>query len=142
MAEKDVASIRYGRIAPCLEVREIHSAHDFYTQVLGFEKIFENGSPVGFMALKKDKAELHLSQKSDFKPTTTNVAHLFVDDVAALYDHCKQHGVRIVKSLAYKDYGQQAFVLTDPDGNRIDIGQRSDLRLTLGLALDPQNHVK
>ena len=135
MAEKDVASIRYGRIAPCLEVREIHSAHDFYTQVLGFEKIFENGSPVGFMVLKKDKAELHLRQKSDCKSTTTNVAHMFIDDVAALYDHCKQHGVRIVKSLAHKDYGQQAFVLADPDGNRIDIGQCTDTRLAPALEI-------
>jgi len=34
-------------------------------------------------------------------------------------------GVRIVKTLVHKDYGQDAFVLEDPDGNRVDAGQRT-----------------
>jgi uncharacterized glyoxalase superfamily protein PhnB len=76
------------------------------------------------MVLKKDDAELHLSWRRDHRASTTNVAHLFVDDVAALYQHCQQAGVRIIKSLASKDYGQDAFVFADPDGNRIDVGQR------------------
>lgn len=125
MTEKSVASIHYGRIAPCLEVRDIEAAYCFYSGVLGFEKVFENGRPVGFMVLKKDDAELHLSWKREARASTTNVAHMFVDDVAALYGHCLQSGVRIVKSLASKDYGQDAFVFADPDGNRIDVGQRS-----------------
>jgi hypothetical protein len=31
----------------------------FYTNVLGFTKVFENGDPVGFMILKRNDAELH-----------------------------------------------------------------------------------
>jgi len=60
---KDIASqgIRFGRIAATLPVRDMNKAHDFYTQVLGFEKIFENGNPVGFMILKRDQGELHLT---------------------------------------------------------------------------------
>ncbi|ACO33244.1 MULTISPECIES: glyoxalase superfamily protein [Acidobacterium] len=124
MTEKSVATIRYGRLAPCLEVSDIQAAHHFYCSVLGFQKVFENGLPVGFMVLKKDDAELHLSWKRNHQASTTNVAHLFVDDVAALYQHCQQAGVRIIRSLAGKDYGQDAFVFADPDGNRIDVGQR------------------
>jgi catechol 2,3-dioxygenase-like lactoylglutathione lyase family enzyme len=125
MTEKPLATIRYGRIAPCLEVRDIQAAYHFYSNVLGFQKVFENGTPVGFMVLKKDEAELHLSWKRDHQARTANVAHMFVDDVAALYRHCQQAGVRIIKSLASKDYGQDAFVFADLDGNRIDIGQRT-----------------
>lgn len=29
------------------------SAHDFYPEVLGFEKVFENGNPVEFMTLTR-----------------------------------------------------------------------------------------
>jgi uncharacterized glyoxalase superfamily protein PhnB len=91
---------------------------------LDFRKVFENGDPVAFMVLKKDDAEIHLSQKRDHQPSTVNVAHMFVDDVPALYALCEGSGVRIVKTLASKDYGQRAFVFADPDGNRIDVGER------------------
>jgi catechol 2,3-dioxygenase-like lactoylglutathione lyase family enzyme len=119
-----MAEITFGRAAPGICVRDIQAAQDFYSRVLGFQKVFENGDPVGFMVMKKDGAEIHLSQKPDYRPSTVNVMHMFVSDVAALYAICEAAGVRIIKSLADKDYGQRAFVFADPDGNRIDIGER------------------
>jgi catechol 2,3-dioxygenase-like lactoylglutathione lyase family enzyme len=124
MADSALATITFGRAAPALCVRDIQAAQGFYSRVLGFEKVFENGDPVGFMVMKKDRAEIHLSQKPDHKASTVNVMHIFVSDVAALYAVCEAEGVRIIKSLADKDYGQRAFVFADPDGNRIDIGER------------------
>jgi catechol 2,3-dioxygenase-like lactoylglutathione lyase family enzyme len=115
--------IRFGRIAAMLPVRDIARAHDFYTKVLGFIKVFENGDPVGFMILKKDQAELHLTLQPNHKAAPFNVAHMMVDDVDALHTICQQHGLRIIKSLQDKDYGLRAFVFEDPDGNRIDVGQ-------------------
>ncbi|KQT69090.1 glyoxalase [Aureimonas sp. Leaf460] len=121
-----MAAVVFGRVAPGICVRDIHAAHDFYSRVLGFRKIFENGNPVGFMVLQKDRAEIHLSQKLDHKASTVNVMHMFVDDVDATYAVCEAEGVRIIKSLVDKTYGQRAFVLADPDGNRIDIGEDID----------------
>lgn len=118
--------ITYGRVAPGVFVCDIQAACAFYSDVLGFRKVFENGDPVGFMILKKDEAEIHLSRVKDHKASTTNVAHLLVDDVDALHAVCEAAGVRIIKSLADKDYGLRAFVFADPDGNRIDVGQRLD----------------
>ncbi|RUN77821.1 VOC family protein [Sphingomonas sp. TF3] len=115
--------VTFGRAAPGICVRDIQAAHDFYVRVLGFRKVFENGDPVGFMVLKKDRAEIHLSRKPDHTPSTANVMHMFVSDVAAFYAVCEANGVRIVKGLKDKDYGQRAFVFADPDGNRIDIGE-------------------
>ena len=125
MADSSATNIKYGRVAPGVCVRDIQAAYAFYSGVLGFRKVFENGHPVGFMVLKKDDAELHLSQKRDHQPSTVNVAHMFVDDVSSLYALCEASGVRIVKALASKDYGQRAFVFADPDGNRIDVGERT-----------------
>ncbi|MCU6453797.1 VOC family protein [Sphingomonas sp. A2-49] len=124
MTESATAGITFGRAAPGICVRDIDAAHDFYAGVLGFRKVFENGDPVGFMVMAKDRAEIHLSRKPGHEASTTNVMHLFVSDVAALYAVCERAGVRIVKRLADKDYGQRAFVLADPDGNRIDVGER------------------
>ena len=119
-----IQDIKYGRAAPGIAVRDIHAAYAFYSEVLGFQKVFENGDPVGFMVLKKDGAEIHLSQARDHRPGLVNVLHLLVDDVDALYAICEVAGVRIIKSLRDKDYGQRAFVFADLDGNRIDVGER------------------
>ena len=115
--------IRFGRVAAMLPVKDIARAHDFYTKVLGFTKVFENGDPVGFMILKKDEAELHLTLQPNHNAAPFNVAHMMVDDVDALHAICQQQGLRIIKSLQDKDYGLRAFVFEDPDGNRIDVGQ-------------------
>lgn len=123
MADSTPSELELGRAAPMVCVRDIRAAHAFYARLLGLRKVFENGDPVGFMVLKKDRAEIHLSQKADFRPSTTNVLHLFMSDAAALYARCEAEGVRIVKRLMDKDYGQKAFVFADPDGNRIDIGE-------------------
>ncbi len=115
--------IRFGRIAAMLPVKDINKAHDFYTKVLDFQKTFENGNPVGFMILKRDQGELHLTLQPGHNAADFNVAHMLVDDVDALHAICKQVGARIIKSLQNKDYGLRAFVFEDPDGNRIDVGQ-------------------
>lgn len=115
--------VRFGRIAAMLPVKDISKAYDFYSKVLGFKKTFENGSPVGFMILKRDAAELHLTLQPRHKAADFNVAHLMVDDVDTLHDVCQKAGLRIIKSLKDKDYGLRAFVFEDPDGNRIDVGQ-------------------
>jgi catechol 2,3-dioxygenase-like lactoylglutathione lyase family enzyme len=123
MTSKPVSDITFGRVAPGVFVRDLPRACAFYGEILGFEKTFQNGDPVGFVILEKDKAELHMSLVRDHKPSTINVAHLMVDDVDALHAICVKAGVRIIKSLADKDFGLRAFVFADPDGNRIDVGQ-------------------
>lgn len=121
----DSIDFSFGRAAPVVCVRDMAAAQDFYARVLGFATVFENGDPVGFAVMKKDRAEIHLSRKADHVGTTTNVLHLFVSGVDKLYARCEAHGVRIIKRLAEKDYGQRAFVFADPDGNRIDVGERA-----------------
>lgn len=119
-----MAKIGFGRAAPGIGVRDIAVAHDFYARVLGFRKVFENGEPVSFMVMKRDLVELHLNQVAGHIPPLFNVMHVFVTDVGTLFDICRAEGVTIIRSLADKDYGQRAFVLADPDGNRIDVGER------------------
>ena len=122
---KDIADhgVRFGRIAVMLPVKDIVKAHDFYTGVLGFRKTFQNGNPVGFMILKRDQGELHLTLQPKHKAADFNVAHMMVEDVDAIHAVCQQYGLRIIKGLQDKDYGLRAFVFEDPDGNRIDVGQ-------------------
>ncbi|ATN34347.1 bleomycin resistance family protein [Rhizobium sp. ACO-34A] len=122
---KEIADhgVRFGRIAAMVPVTDMDKAYDFYANVLGFTKVFENGSPVGFMILKRDAGELHLTLQRNHKAAAFNVAHMMVDDVDALHARCKQNGARIIKGLKDQEYGLRAFVFEDPFGNRIDVGQ-------------------
>ncbi|MDF0602008.1 VOC family protein [Psychromarinibacter sp. C21-152] len=117
------AFLRLGRFAPTLGVRDIEASCLMYSALFGLEKVFTNGDPVGFMILKKDAAELHLTLQKDHKPERFNVAHLLVSDVDDVHRRCVERNLRIIKRLQDKGYGLRAFVFADLDGNRIDIGQ-------------------
>lgn len=123
MTDFPSTEIGFGRVAAMFPVKDIERACAFYVGVLGFAKAFENGQPVGFMILKKGRAEVHLTLQKDHDAAPFNIAHMMVDDVDAFHELCRGHGLRIVKGLRDKDYGLRAFVFEDPDGNRIDVGQ-------------------
>jgi catechol 2,3-dioxygenase-like lactoylglutathione lyase family enzyme len=114
---------RLGRAAPGVPVRDLDTALAFYVGVLGMTETFRNGDPVGFVIVERDDAEIHLTRQPSHRATTANVLHLMVDDAAALHAHLAEHGVRIVKGIRDADYGMRTFVMADPDGNRIDVGE-------------------
>ena len=114
----------FGRIAAAIPVSDIARSRGFYRDVLGMSVSFTNGDPIGFVILKRDAAELHLTLVKGHKAGRHNAAHLLVADATGLHDHLVSHGVRIVKGLRDADYGLRGFVFADPDGNRIDVGQR------------------
>ena len=115
--------VHLGRIAATIAVSDVAAAYDLYKTVFGFECVFSNGDPTGFMILKKDDAELHLTLQKGHKPAAFNVAHMMVSDASAVYELCQANGLRIIKRIQDKDYGLRAFVFADPDGNRIDVGE-------------------
>ncbi len=115
--------INFGRVAPGIPVTHIERALAFYCGVLGFEKTFENGTPVGFVIVEQGSAELHLTLKPTHKASTENIAHLMVSDATALYALCERNQVRIIKGLRDADFGLRCFVFADPDGNRFDVGE-------------------
>jgi len=123
MTSDTTSDLRLGRIAATLGVSDIERSCALYQAVFGFEKIFENGSPTGFVILRKDDAELHLSLQKTYRPPAFNQAHMLVSDADAALRACEAHGLRIIRRMEDKDYGLRTFVFADPDGNRIDVGQ-------------------
>ena len=115
--------VHFGRVAAMVSVTDLARALQFYCGVLGFQKVFENGDPAGFVILEKETAELHLNLDRQHRASAQNVAHLMVSDATALYDHLVAQQTHIVKGLRDADFGLRCFVLADPDGNRIDLGQ-------------------
>ena len=123
MTTRPIAGVRFGRTAPTVPVTDLEQALAFYVGLLGMIETFRNGDPVGFVIVERDAAEIHLSLRRDHRATTENVLHLMVDDATALFEHVQACGVRIVKGIRDADYGLRTFVMADPDGNRIDVGE-------------------
>lgn len=78
MSDEDHLLGDFGRIATTVAVRDLPRALAFYVGVLGMRVTFENGDPVGFVILRRDAAELHLTVARDHRASTNNVAHLMV----------------------------------------------------------------
>ncbi len=115
--------LSFGRAAPTVAVSDIDRAVAFYVDRLGMQVDFTNGDPVGFVILVRDAAEVHLTLSPGHRGSGRNVMHLIVTDARRLHDDLVAGGARIVKGLRDEDYGLRDFVVADPDGNRIDIGQ-------------------
>ena len=76
MTDSVSTGLRFGRIAAMLPVADMARACDFYVGALGFRKTFENGDPVGFMILKRDAAELHLTLQPDHKAAPLSTSRI------------------------------------------------------------------
>lgn len=121
---RDSQPLEIERIAPGIPVSDIKRGAEFYSSLFDLEKTFENGDPVGFVILKRGRAELHLTLKRNHKGGTHNVIHIIVGDADELYERCRQAGARIIKEIRNAPWGLRTFVFADPDGNRIDAGHR------------------
>ena len=113
----------FGRTAPPVPVRDVEVALGFYVGVLGMTETFRNGDPVGFVIVERDHAEIHLTLQPSHHAATYNLLHVMVDDADVFHAHGQGLGVRIVKGIRDADYGMRTFVMADPDGNRIDVGE-------------------
>ncbi len=111
----------FGRIAATVPVTDLARALRFYTDVVGLQKTAEAN---GVVVLKRDAAELHLVHAAGHVATDRLVAHLLVSDAQRLYDHLIDGRAAIVTGMRDTHSGQRAFVFADPDGNRIDVGER------------------
>ena len=68
------AAVHFGRIAPQLLVADLPRALAFYSGVLGFHNVFQNGQPVAFVILEREGAELHLQLEPQHRGCAHNVA--------------------------------------------------------------------
>lgn len=110
---------------PNLHVRDVMRAVDFYGDVFGFEAVAVMGKPPSFALLRQGGAEIALVLDPDANPTG---CYLYVTGVEALHDHCVAAGVPITYPLTLEPWGLLNFVIADPDGHGIAIGEQKTAR--------------
>ena len=113
----------FQRLQAALGVRDVPASIAFYADTLGFRVRAEMGEPVDFALLAKDAVTLSLVKSE--KPAVADFAccYIYVNDVEAVHEECARSGATIVAPLTRHPWGNHDFVIRDPDGHRIAIGQ-------------------
>jgi uncharacterized glyoxalase superfamily protein PhnB len=111
------------RLIPMLPVKSMPVSVDFYCQLLGFA-VEKRNDEWGWAMLCFDECRLMVDQSINAHPAKTRdpVLYLYPDDIVGYHRQLRQNGLA-VPDLAVTFYGLTEFRLTDPDGNRLWIGQ-------------------
>ena len=119
---------------PLLPCQTIQSVIDFYT-VLGFEVTFLQKSPNPFAAVKRGDIELQFFGMKKYEPSESySTCYVLTDGVDRLYEEFRaglkaaygkvpSRGIPRIGPLKDMSYGVRQFLMTDPGGNCVRVGQ-------------------
>jgi catechol 2,3-dioxygenase-like lactoylglutathione lyase family enzyme len=113
----------FQRLQAAIGVRDVAASVAFYADVLGFDVRAEMGDPPEFALLGRDSVTLSLVKAAHPAVADFVCCYLYVDDVEAVLADCERTGAPIAQPLTRHPWGNRDFVLRDPDGHRIAIGQ-------------------
>ena len=138
------------RMIPLLPCRSIDDQIAFYAS-LGFEVTYRQKAPNVYAAIQRGAIELHFFVLKGYEPANSySTCYVLVSDVDTLYadfrDGLKRslgrvptRGIPRIGALKDMSYGVRQFLLTDPGGNIIRIGQ--PLAATDGAAARPTSRL-
>ncbi|MFI7016537.1 bleomycin resistance protein [Streptomyces sp. NPDC050164] len=121
---------------PILPCRTLPPVLDFYT-ALGFEVTYEQRSPNPYAVVERGGIELQFFAMKHYEPTgSISTCYVMTDDVDGLYEAFRAglkaaygriptRGLPRVGPLKDMAYGVRQFLMTDPGGNCVRVGQRT-----------------
>ena len=114
------------QLIPMLPVKSMPASVSFYCDMLGFE-VETRRDEWGWAMLRFDDARLMVDQSINAHPATHRdaIIYLYPDDVVEYHRQIRENGLA-VPELSVTFYGLTEFRISDPDGNRLWIGQSSD----------------
>ncbi len=111
---------------PVIFVANVPASAAFFRDKLGFAIDFLHGQPPFYGSVSRGGARLHLRfvHEPVFKDGVREkeqllAAFLDVDNIKSLFAEFKAAGVDFAQPLKKEPWGASAFVVLDPDGNRI-----------------------
>ncbi len=111
------------RARAILGVRDVETSAAFYERALGFRVVTRMGEPTMFASLVRDEAGLSLVRTDEPAVASFACCYFDVEGVGELHARCVAEGVEIVHPLTRQPWGNVDFVVIDPDGHRIAIGE-------------------
>jgi catechol 2,3-dioxygenase-like lactoylglutathione lyase family enzyme len=107
-------------LTPILNVSDFGASMEYYTQKLGFRKLWDWGEPPDFGCVKRDAIEIFFCRGGQGQPGTW--MSIFVDDANALHEEMRAKGAKIVMPPTDEPWGMREFHVEDPDGHTIRFG--------------------
>ncbi|MFD5427589.1 bleomycin resistance protein [Streptomyces sp. NPDC127084] len=120
---------------PLLPCHAIQPVVDFYV-ALGFETTFLQKSPYPYAAIERGSVQLHFSGIKGYDPAGSySACYILTDDVDGLYAAFRAglkaaygkipiRGLPRIGPLKDMSYGMRQFLMTDPGGNCVRVGQQ------------------
>ncbi|MFJ2961808.1 bleomycin resistance protein [Streptomyces collinus] len=121
---------------PILPCRTLQPVLDFYT-ALGFEVTYQQRSPNPYAVVERGGIELQFFAMKQYEPAASfSTCYVLTDDVDGLYrafraglrktyGRIPTRGLPRVGPLKDMAYGVRQFLVTDPGGNCVRVGQRT-----------------
>ncbi|AWT41079.1 MULTISPECIES: bleomycin resistance protein [Streptomyces] len=121
---------------PILPCRTIQPVLDFYT-ALGFAVTFQQKSPNPYAVVELRGIQLHFFAMKHYEPAESySTCYIRTDDVDGLYEAFRTglkaaygrvptRGLPRIGTLKDTSYGMRQFLVTDPGGNCLRIGQQT-----------------
>ncbi|SCK54805.1 Glyoxalase-like domain-containing protein [Streptomyces sp. AmelKG-E11A] len=136
MVNFDYSAVMTEKAIPLLPCRSelIEPLLDFYT-ALGFGTTFHQKSPYAYVVVERGTVELQFLGMKEYDPAASySGCYILTDDVEGLYEAFRSglksaygripaRGLPRVGPLKDMSYGVRQFLMTDPTGNSIRIGQ-------------------
>jgi catechol 2,3-dioxygenase-like lactoylglutathione lyase family enzyme len=110
-------------LTPILNVSDFGASMEYYTEKLGFRKLWDWGEPPDFGCVKRDDIEIFFCQGGQGQHGTW--MSIFVDDADALYEEVRAKGAKIVMPPTDEPWGMREFHVEDPDGHTFRFGHSS-----------------
>jgi uncharacterized glyoxalase superfamily protein PhnB len=106
-----------------LPVASMPASVSFYCGMLGFE-VEKRIDDWGWAMLRFDECRLMVDQSINSHPVAhrDSILYLYPEDVAEYHSQVRKNGLA-VPELTVTFYGLTEFRISDPDGNRLWIGQ-------------------
>ena len=106
-----------------LPVKSMSASVDFYCKMLGFE-VERREDHWGWAMLRFDECRLMVDQSINTHPDAPrdSILYLYPENIVEYHRQVRANGLE-VEELSTTFYGLTEFRITDPDGNRLWIGQ-------------------
>ncbi|GGY14757.1 bleomycin resistance protein [Streptomyces djakartensis] len=121
---------------PILPCRTLQPVLDFYTAI-GFDVTYQQRSPNPYAVVERGGVELQFFAMRHYEPTASfSTCYVLTDDVDGLYaafraglrsayGRIPTRGLPRIGPLKDMSYGVRQFLMTDPGGNCVRVGQRT-----------------
>lgn len=119
-------------LLPCVSIKE---TLEFY-QAIGSEITYQQKAPNNYIGLKLKNIEIHFFRMKQIKPEANfSSSYLVVDEIDAFYNLCRDGLKKLYNKIPIKGiprinqikdmptYGVRQFIIVDPSGNYLRIGQ-------------------